>query len=267
MSETETHERVFLYEDKNYFSNSAYSQSDLKTALESPWLMWVRKHNGLAPTKETPAMRSGTIDHMAILEPERFRQTYKLLDKPRTTKEGKQQAKEIADAGLTPITLSQQIEADGMAQAIREHPWASKILKDGHPEVSVYTKHHATGLNLKGKLDWFDGERITDLKTVPVGGASKANFAHQVAKYKYQLQAAHYLEISGASEFLFLVIEREFPFQIGVYELDEEALAHGQLLRNKALETVAFCQSANSWPGYTPSAPETISLPTYAFYQ
>ena len=142
---------------------------------------------------------------------------------------------------------------------------AKQLLIDGQPEVSVYGQDVGTGLQVKGKLDYLDGDRIVDLKTVGVGGASPAAFTKQIANFRYHLQAAHYLDLAQAKTFIFLVVEREPPYQIGIYELDDDALAEGRWLRKKALDTVAFCRAANSWPGYTPNKPQTLSLPAWAF--
>ena len=50
---------------------------------------------------------------------------------------------------------------------------------------------------------------------------------------------------------MFVVVEREFPFQVGVYELDDDALAEGRYLRRQALDLVAQCVAFNDWPGHT----------------
>ena len=254
----------FKYNDNNYFADKAYSQSDLKTVLESPWLLWVNKHNGGMRKRPTPPMISGTIDHAAVLEPERFAKEY-VVCKARNTTAGKQEVADAIQAGHNPITSAQHAEALGVARSIREHPWASALFKDGQPEVSVYGEDLATGLAIKGRLDWFDGDTVVDLKTVGNGGASKKSFTNAIGKYRYHLQAAHYLTISQAKRFVFVAVEREFPYQVGVYELDQDAIDEGMFLRKTALETVAFCVASGQWPGYTPNQIETISLPTWAY--
>jgi hypothetical protein len=253
-----------VHDDKGYFDDPAYSQSDLKAVLDCPQLLWEMKHNGGRRKLPTAAMQSGTIDHMAVLEPDRFDKTYAVCG-PRNTKAGKAAAKAAEDAGLEPITQAQYVEAHNVNAAIRQHPLAKQLLVDGQPEVSVYGEDASTGLKVKGKLDWFNDDRIIDLKTVGPGGASPAAFTKQIVNFKYHLQAAHYLEMTGAEAFIFLVVEREPPYQIGIYELDDNALAEGRWLRKKALDTVAFCRAANSWPGYTPNQPQTLSLPSWGF--
>lgn len=255
---------VFLHNDPDYFGTPAYSQSDLKTVLDCPQLLWELKHNGGRRKKPTPAMQSGTIDHMAILEPDKFEKTFATCG-PKNTKLGKAQAKAAEEAGLEPITESQYVEAHNVLLAIKKHPLANKLLTNGHPEVSVYSTDVSTGLDVKGKLDWLGDDIIVDLKTVSGGGASPTAFAKQIVNFKYHLQAAHYLELAQAKRFIFVVVERDFPYQIGIYELDEAALAEGRWLRKKALDTVALCLASNYWPGYTPAKPQTLSLPPWGF--
>ena len=255
----------FKYGDEGYFDDPAYSQSDLKAVLDCPQLLWEMKHNGGRRKLPTAAMQSGTIDHMAVLEPDKFDKTYAVCG-PRNTKAGKAAAKAAEDAGLEPITQAQYVEAHNVNAAIRQHPLAKQLLADGQPEVSVYGEDASTGLKVKGKLDWlWDDQTIVDLKTAGPGGASPAAFTKQIVNFKYHLQAAHYLELAQAKAFIFLVVEREPPYQIGIYELDNDALAEGRWLRKKALDTVAFCLAANSWPGYTPNQPQTLSLPSWGF--
>ena len=63
---------------------------------------------------------------------------------------------------------------------------------------------------------------------------------------------------------MFVVVEREFPFQVGIYELDDDALAEAHL-RRQALDLVAQCVAFNDWPGHTDDQVQTLSLPAWAF--
>tara|TARA_R100001443_G_scaffold25784_4_gene38858 strand:+ start:2926 stop:3705 length:780 start_codon:yes stop_codon:yes gene_type:complete len=254
----------FKHGDEGYFDDPAYSQSDLKAVLDCPQLLWEMKHNGGRRKLPTAAMQSGTIIHKAVLEPYTFSDVY-VPCPPQNTKTGKAAAKAAQDNGLEPITTLQNVTAWDVAGAINQHPLAKQLLTDGQPEVSIYGEDASTGLKIKGKLDWLDDQTIVDLKTVGLGGASPAAFTKQIVNFKYHLQAAHYLELAQAKTFIFLVVEREPPYQIGIYELDNDALTEGRWLRKKALDTVAFCRAANSWPGYTPNQPQTLSLPSWGF--
>ena len=250
-----------------YFDHPGFSQSDLKMALDSPRMLWEMKlKNGRVERPATPAMREGTIIHSAVLEPRYFNNTYAVCG-PRNTKAGKEQALQALEQGLDPITEAQATKARDIARQVHKHPLASELFADGLAEVAHFDRDEATGLQVKGKFDWLcdSGRAVVDLKTVGAGLAAPEAFAKQVANFKYHLQAAHYLDLAQADRFVFVVVEREFPYQIGVYELDDDALIEGRQLRRKALDIVKQCQSFNNWPGHTDDQIQTISLPSWGY--
>jgi hypothetical protein len=250
--------------EAEYFSNPGYSQSDMKQALESPELLyWMKHKGGRAQRKPSPQMIEGTLAHACILEPDKFNATYKVCG-PRNTKAGKEEAKEAIESGRQPITRAQYEKALDMNIAVNDNLLCNSFFVDGLAEQSFFSEDDRTTLPMKARLDWItENDTIVDLKTVAAGGASPANFAKQVANFSYHLQAAHYLEMSGMQRFVFVVVEREPPFQIGVYELDDDAIAEGRYLRRKALDLIANCKVFNDWPGHTPLMPQTLSLPNW----
>ena len=250
--------------EADYFSNPGYSQSDMKQALESPELLyWMKHQGGRAERKPSPQMIEGILAHACILEPDKFNASYKVCG-PRNTKAGKEEAKEAIESGRQPITQAQYEKALGMNIAVNDNLLCNSFFVDGLAEQSFFSEDDRTALWMKARLDWItENDTIVDLKTVAAGGASPANFAKQVANFSYHLQAAHYLEMSGMQRFVFVVVEREPPFQIGVYQLDDDAMAEGRYLRRKALDLIANCRVLNDWPGHTPLEPQTLSLPNW----
>ena len=251
--------------EADYFSNPGYSQTDMKKALESPELLyWLKHQGGQAERKPSPQMIEGTLAHCFILEPDKFNDTYRVCDQ--RTKPGKEQAKQAKENGLQVITPGQYEKALGMNRAVSSNLLCNSFFVDGLAEQSFFSEDDRTALWMKARLDWItENDTIVDLKTVAAGGASPASFAKQVANFSYHLQAAHYLEMSGMQRFVFVVVEREPPFQIGVYQLDDDAMAEGRYLRRKALDLIANCRVLNDWPGHTPLEPQTLSLPSWAF--
>jgi hypothetical protein len=248
-----------------YFDHPAWSQSDLKDVLDCPKAVWENKLSDLPISRKrpvTPAMKEGTVLHSAILEPAVYKTTYAVTG-PRNTKAGKEQAAKAEAAGFQVITQTLHDKAAELAHRVKSHPLAAELFEEGRAEVPLFDTDEATALQVKGKLDWLrdTDETVVDLKTVGGGNASPANFAKQVANFKYHLQAAHYLELAKAKRFVFVVVEREFPFQVGVYELDDDALAEGRYLRRQALDLVAQCVAFNDWPGHTDDQVQTLSLP------
>ena len=100
--------------------------------------------------------------------------------------------------------------------------------------------------------------------TTGEGGASPDNAIKTIARYLYHLQAAHYLEVTKASEFYFVFVEKVYPFAVGVYSLDDDTIAEGRALRFLALKQISQCHTDNYWRGYSESV-ETLSLPNWAY--
>lgn len=248
-----------------YAKHAGISQSDCKTALESPAKFYEFKYrNGRAKQKPSAAMLDGIIDHAAILETERFFEDF-IVCPPRNTKLGKERAAEIEKAGKTPITAAQAHNAGEIILRIGDNEIVSELLSTGEPEVSIFDKDQETGLEIKGRLDWLTGDGvIVDVKTVGEGKAGPHDFAKQIANFKYHMQAAHYMELAGAERFIFVAVERSYPYGVGVYELDAPALAEGAALRRKALRLIADCEQNGVWPGYTPEI-KTLSLPSWGY--
>ena len=249
----------------SYRRHAAYSQSDLKTVLQSPERLYEQKHiRRFAPSKETPAMFMGTLLHTAILEPERFHCDYAVCP-PRNTKAGKEKAAELERELITPMTAAQAEIADQIMQRVNTNDLVNNLLMTGEPEVSFFDVDPETGLAIKGRLDWLTASGVViDVKTVGEGKAGPHDFSKQIANFRYHMQAAHYLKLAAAERFVFIAVEREPNYGIGVYELDAPALAEGAALRRKALRLIADCEESGVWPGYTPEI-QTLSLPSWGY--
>ena len=128
--------------------------------------------------------------HSAILEPAVYKTTYAVTG-PRNTKAGKEQAAKAEAAGFQVITQTLHDKAAELAHRVKSHPLAAELFEEGRAEVPLFDTDEATALQVKGKLDWLrdTDETVVDLKTVGGGGSSPANFAKQVANFKYHLQA------------------------------------------------------------------------------
>jgi hypothetical protein len=93
-----------------------------------------------------------------------------------------------------------------------------------------------------------------------------------VANYRYHAQEAFYTdgyrfanpgEFADELSFIFVAVEKEAPFGVAVYELDQEAVNIGRALYKRNLETYVRCRAANEWPAY-PNEVQTLSLPKWA---
>jgi exodeoxyribonuclease VIII len=148
-----------------------------------------------------------------------------------------------------------------MAGSVRSHQAAAALLRDGKAEQSFWWDDTPTGLRCKCRPDWYTGNTIVDLKTTT--DASPKGFARSVAQWRYHVQQNHYLAGTFADRFVFIAVEKTYPYAVGVYELDETAALHGEAERRNNLQTIADCRAIAEWPGYGNTI-QPLSLPNWA---
>ena len=251
-----------------YHSWDALSASGAKMLLRSPAHYLAAKEKEREPT---PAMKFGTLVHAMVLEPETVDAEFiaqPKLDK-RTTA-GKQQAELFAatNAGKTIVDFDDFQRAQRVAESVRSHHLYNDLLKGASVEQSFRWEQH--GVPCKARMDAIQGPVIVDLKTTQ--DASPDGFARTLASLKYYVQAAHYLDgymhETGmeAKDFIFIAVETEAPFAIGIYNLDMVALEAGRHKMALAAEAYKASQSMTAWKGYAPQI-TTLSVPAWVNYE
>jgi exodeoxyribonuclease VIII len=205
-------------------------------------------------------MKLGSLTHCAVLEPDELSSRYGIC-LPRNTKAGKEMEGEMIAAGIEAVTASEMEQAMAMAGSVRSHQAAAALLRDGKAEQSFWWDDTPTGLRCKCRPDWYTGNTIVDLKTTT--DASPKGFARSVAQWRYHVQQNHYLAGTFAERFVFIAVEKTYPYAVGVYELDEAAALHGETERRNNLQTIADCRAISEWPGYGNTI-QSLSLPAWA---
>ena len=257
-------------DEQVYRSDPAIAASDLKYAidhgLEAFNIYKYGKNN--PPRIATPAMKFGSMCHKFVLEPKLFPVSYQLLDDKRT-KAGKAQALALQEKGIETFTTSDMDTMKGMYKSLCLNEFTNKTiiwdtLKDtrGLAEQSYWWKHRETGLQCKCRCDYVIDDMVIDLKTTGEGGASPEAFTRTIASFKYFLQAAHYLQGTGAKRFIFVAVEKVFPYSVGVYELSPHFIERGYELQEQTLSDIKAAQESDIWAGYTDQAPEGIKTLT-----
>jgi len=126
-----------------------------------------------------------------------------------------------------------------------------------------------TGAKLKFRPDICipDLDLIADIKTTQ--DASPQAFARDVVKYSYHLSAAMYAYgyelVTGRKleSFVFIVVEKNPPYAVAVYELDQASMQAGYRLYRQAIDKYNECTRTGHWPGYS-DAIQSLSLPNWA---
>lgn len=171
--------------------------------------------------------------------------------------------------GLVPLKRAEAAEVDAMAEAVLSHPTARVLLEqEGNPEASVFGTDPETGVECRARFD-FLGRVGVDLKTFH-GAATAVKFAKAVADHGYHVQGAHYddtLQFVGEQidAFAFIVVEKEPPYLVAVFVLDEDYREIGTARAKRARELFAASRDSGVWPGY-PSQIQIARPPQWAVY-
>jgi exodeoxyribonuclease VIII len=241
-----------------YHAADGISNSGLAAIARSP------AYYRYGEKKDTDAMRQGRAIHTAVLEPELFRETYALA-----------QGRRNKGAEKIELTALEWETARNVAAAILHHPTCQALLAVGEPEESVFWYDPDTLLLCKGRPDWTcygegDNSRpyLLDLKTTK--DASPSGFTGAAEHYRYHVQAAFYLDGWHAAtgrwidEFIFVAVEKEPPYAIGLYRLPAWKIEEGRNLYRRDLATYEYCRDRDEWPGYST---DIITLDTWRRYE
>jgi hypothetical protein len=225
-----------------------------------------------APRKQTPGMAKGKAVHSIILEPDDFAQRYAPApDIDKRTRAGKAAHEEAAVAGKTLLNADEWDAIQAMRDAVRAHPFAGILLNpaDGESEISLSWIDAETGVYCRARPDFLNeahGGLCIDLKTA--SDASMGEFSRACAKYNYHWQSAMYLDGLASvkkphSNFVFVVVETEAPWAIGIYELAPDDLELGRTLYKRALRVYQECLESGIYASYPPEIRQ-LELPSWA---
>ena len=252
--------------DKLYFDNKALSKSAIDKLLECPALYkaWLE---GEDEEKTSAALAFGSLSHLLTLQPQEFDSQYAVTDLNLATKEGKAWKAALPD-GIQIVKNDDYEKAQMMADAVRDHPQARMLFQNYIAEEPIYWTFD--GVPCKAKPDIVDevfGRRyIADLKTTE--SVNPEAIRKSIAKWGYHRQAAWYLagmEAVGkpCDAFIFIFVEKTYPYLVTMCQLDEDALAKGMDECLKAISTLKECQASGTWPCYTREI-ITLGLPKWA---
>lgn len=252
--------------DIRYFSNKALSKSAIDKLLECPALYkaWLE---GEDEEKTSAALAFGSLSHLLTLQPQEFDSQYAVTDLNLATKEGKAWKAALSD-GIQIVKNDDYEKAQMMAEAVRDHPQAKMLFQNYIAEEPIYWTFD--GVPCKAKPDIvaevFGRRYIADLKTTE--SVNPEAIRKSIAKWGYHRQAAWYLagmEAVGkpCDAFIFIFVEKTYPYLVTMCQLDEDALAKGMEECLRAVSTLKECQASGTWPCYTREI-ITLGLPKWA---
>lgn len=183
---------------------------------------------------------------------------------------------EARAAGKAPITLPGYQRACKVAAAVKADRITGSLFEAGEAELSLFWPDPETGVVRRARFDWLtpqtDGKRrfVVDLKTAR--SAEPDAFGRSAADFGYAISAANYVDgaiacgLATDPAFLLAVVEKEPPYVVTTFQVDDDLLALGRVLMRKALRTYAECVRTDTWPGYSTDV-ETLELPGYFIHR
>lgn len=243
---------------RDYLSFSA-----LKAFSKSPnhYLEYVNR------TKEpSPAMEFGSLVHCLTLEPDEVMKRYLVAPSvDKRTKIGKETWKEFTaqaeEEGKLVIAAKDYDVARYISDAVMQHPTASNIVH--HTKKEQEFNANLYGVDFKGFIDGLGSGYMFDLKTTQ--SAHPDDFQRSAYNSGYHLQAAIYrlaIEDGEPYKFFWIAVEKEAPYNVGVYMQSEEAYYKSV---NELSELV---RAWKEWDGaarsYNDNQAMELSLPRWA---
>ncbi|HET7624385.1 MAG TPA: PD-(D/E)XK nuclease-like domain-containing protein [Verrucomicrobiae bacterium] len=253
---------------RQYHAAPGVSNSMLKRLARSPAHLQTYLEQ---PPEQTPAMLFGQIVHQLLLEPDKpWFWAVRPPGLDGRSKEGKEWKARVGEKPV--LEHAQWINVEGAVHSVRSHPTAMLALGSGKSEVSVFRKFTLGHSVLrKARIDFInDGNALVDIKTTD--DARPDAFARTLFNLRYHVQAAYYLDIWNDSlspgetpkeSFVFIAVEKEPPYAIGVYDLSRAAINAGRQEYIRLLQLYMECEAQGEWPAYNPDVRE-INLPAWA---
>lgn len=261
-----------------YHACPEFSSSQLKDMNRSAAHFYVNSISKEAKKEASTAMNFGTLVHTMFLEPEQFENEFVIAPKfDRRTKAGKEEAAawEQANEGKMLVSEEDVENANRMATNLRTLGIYKEMQNNyGMPEASFFFTDPIFGLNLRTRPDWhiapckaFPNGLIIDLKTTddarPMAfSRTCANFSYDLSSSMYREGFQAYYQTEDKPPFIFLVAERNTPFNVKQYKASDLFLSVGDVRYSKSKEQLAESLLINKWDGYSKEL-EDIYLPSY----
>lgn len=263
-----------LSNEAYHADKTAVSSSGLKHLIKSP-KHFKKLYLETESSPDTTAMRFGRIVHLALLEPNKFKDKVKCVpDFGDLRLVVNREKKKEWLAGLPEgVEFVSTKEYDALLQVIDsviENKSASSLIKGGVFECSGFFRDPETGISCKIRPDIMrlDLAVLPDVKTSSF--PDKETFSREIWKYRYDVQMAFYMLgiecITGKRPEIacFIVVEKEPPFEIQVFECDVGMINRGDTAVRILLNRLHECVKNNHFPGRQgDSGPQIISLPNY----
>jgi hypothetical protein len=237
--------------------------------------------------EETEAMIFGSALHTAVLEPVNFLTTYVRAEQCQAQTQAKKQCSNMGKMFVggewkcsrhipvvTDIQSASQVHGDArialdesdferikeMIASLQAHKRIYRMLCDnGRAEMSGVFDDPITGVRCKFRPDWINEHPlrrcVVDLKTT--ADASPAGARSSIFAFGYHRQAAMILQGLASipkpihvERFIFIFMEKEPPYAVAAYGLEDDTLARGRAECTALLRRYRRAKKLNRFEGY-----------------
>lgn len=226
------------------------------------------------PDPPTPAMVFGTLAHLAVLEwPDFERRVIRQV--------GADAILVKQDTIDTLLEIRRAVLEHSMVAALVTNPTVaeSTILWRPIVEAEVDGEPVPSDLIVRVRPDLLtiidddDGQIVfvSDLKTT--SDSHPTEFATAAARGRYHLQAALYRDAVAALfqtdnvRFMLIAAEKQEPFTVACYDLDDEAIELGRNQYRAALIELLQRRHTGNWTAPWERSINTLRLPRWAYYE
>ena len=260
-----------LPEQQYHGTKALISKSSLDIAARS--LYHYRHSLDVHEDQDADALRIGHAFHVATLEPDLLYSKVIVMPDfgPMQSSKNRALRDDWIETEAAHKTWLKEHEFDrvcAMRDAVHRHPAARTVMRNGRAEVTGLWTDPETGLRCKSRADWLSAMNgvFVDLKSAR--DASPGAFRRAAAENRYHVQDAFYsraFEENGVhiQNFVFVVVEKEPPYAVAVYQLDDTARLKGEELYMSELRALREAIDTDRWPGYGDAVMD-LSLPGWA---
>lgn len=229
------------------------SSSDVKNFLHSPAYYYYMKYGEKKEKKQGRHFALGSAMHEVIMEPHKFKSHYAVSQTfDRRTAKGKKDYAKFEKKNKGKIILFEN-EMDMITEIginALNNPTLLELIRDSYKELSIYTVDAKTGLKIRLRPDIFCKTKSTIVDFKSTTESSKQSFKGDVYKFGYSITDAFYKHFSQKENYIFCAMEKEPPYQVTLFGLNDEMIEYGKKSFRMGLDLIKWSYDNNYWCDY-----------------
>lgn len=208
-----------------------------------------------------PVFALGTAIHLALLEPEKYKEKILVKELAWNTSDGKLEkadfeARQAEDNSLIVVNRKDYDGTEEIVNKIKAGSHEASLAFDSitDVELTIIWKDQETGIMCKCRIDAYCKSIRQSLDIKSCGSAAEWSFKNDMFKHAYYIQQSFYqrgLRTTDLGEdFCFLPVEKDPPYLSTTYEIGDVTMRAADILTESLIQKYASCLEKDSWEGY-----------------